>query len=94
MLTDPKLAAAVVEAEEERRQLSAALEASAELACLGPRAARMSLGNTSAPLLRYTRFSSIGDPSNLLAPPHSPHQHRSVTNSLYYFLSQPFVYEN
>lgn len=68
VLTNPKLAAAVVEAEEER-QLNAALEATAEYRCLNPRGVRRSLGNTSAPCVpRYTRFMSVGDHSTLLSP--------------------------
>lgn len=80
VLTNPRLAAAVVEAEEER-QLNAALEATAEYRCLNPRGvgARRSLGNASIPCAsRYTRFSSVGDRGSFLAPipVARPPQHR------------------
>lgn len=74
-LEDPKLAAqAVADAEEEERQIAAALEATA-YEQLNPRRVRRSLDNTSPTgwIKSTTRFSSVGGYSSLLEPPTRTH---------------------
>lgn len=75
-LEDPNLqAAAVAEAEEEERQIAAALEATAYQQ-LNPRKTRRSLDNSCSPagwVRSTTRFSSVGGYSSLLEPPTRTH---------------------